>query len=271
MVFQTGTGMPARDPTPAYYRIYQSLRARIGAGTYAVDAQIPTEDRLMQEFGVSRHTIRAAVQHLVTEGLVRRQAGRGTFVQNQEPGSGAGPWGAQSLEDMVDLNFGDRLESHGLRVLPAGGREEHFARQRLGVREPVVCFSWVRSGGQGPNAACDVYLTKARADRLPSDWAAQLPTTRLLHLVEAACDIEAFRVRQVSSAILAPADIAARLDIAPLSPLLFLERTYFDRSGGVVEHSRIYGRADRCQQVVELFRTGRRRSGPKTRARRRGG
>jgi GntR family transcriptional regulator len=253
MVFNAASILPARDPTPAYYRIYQNLRGRIAAGEFAVDAQIPTEDRLMQEFGVSRHTIRAAVQQLVAQGLVRRQAGRGTFVQSQQiDGS---PWAARSLDDMVDHNFGDKLESHAMSLLPAGGSEEHAARLRLGTNEPVVRFSWVRSGESGPNAVCDVYLTKARADSLPADWAMQLSRTRLLHLVEIHCNIEAHRVRQVSSAVAASRAVAKRLGVAPSSPLLSLERTYLDADGGVVEHSRILGRADRCQQVVELFRS----------------
>lgn len=264
MILQIAPGLPARDPTPAYYRIYQCLRERISSGAYRVDGKIPTEDQLMQEFGVSRHTIRASVQHLVTQGLVRRQAGRGTFVQRQEPG--AGPWGAQSLDEMVDGNFGDRLEFADKQLLPPGSSEEHAARLRLGVNEQVVRFSWVRSSKSGPNAACDVYLTKGRADRLPANWADGLRTTRLLHLVEAHCGVEAFRVRQVSSAIAAPPEAAARLGVAASAPLLCLERTYFDRDGGVIEHSRILGRADRCQQIVELFRSSRRRRGSRSRA-----
>jgi len=264
MVLRMAPGLPARDPTPAYYRIYQSLRGRISAGAYVGDEKIPTEDQLMIEFGVSRHTIRAAVQQLVTQGLVRRQAGRGTFVQRQEPG--AGPWGAQSLDDMVDGNFGDRLEALAMQLLPSGGSEEHAARLRLGTSELVVRFSWVRSGESGPNATCDVYLAKSRADRLPTDWAERLRTTRLLHLVEAYSHVEAFRVRQVSSAIAAPPEASGRLGVALSAPLLCLERTYFDRDGGVIEHSRVLGRADRCQQIVELFRTGQRQRGSRKRS-----
>ena len=48
--------LPARDPTPTYYRISQNLRRRILEGHYPADSQLPTEDDLIREFGVSRHT-----------------------------------------------------------------------------------------------------------------------------------------------------------------------------------------------------------------------
>ena len=118
-------------------------------------------------------------------------------------------------------------------------------------------FFWVRADDAGANAACHVDLRKSHADRLPDDWAARLATTRLLHLVEEHCGVEAHRVRQVSSAVTVPDDVAVLLAVPAGAPVLSLERTYFDRDGGVIEHSRILGRADRCQQVVELFRRGR--------------
>jgi len=244
-----------RDPTPAYYRIFQILRGRILSGGYAVGAQLPTENDLVNEFAVSRHTVRAAVQQLVSQGFVRRQAGKGTFVLRF--GGDAQQWAAQSLDDMVNRSVGGDIESLEHHLLPAGSEDEQRMRERLSTSDRVVRFSWVRAGTEGPHAYSIVHVPKTFADCVPNDWPQRLLTTRLLHLVEQYAGVEAYRVRQVSSALCADAATAARLDIAPNAPLLLMERTYYDRAGTTIEYSQIFGRPDRCQQAVELFRVGR--------------
>jgi GntR family transcriptional regulator len=244
--------LPVRASTPTYQRISQTLRRRILDGRYPVDSQIPTEDDLLREFSVSRHTVRAALQQLVAEGLVRRHAGRGSFVQQAE--STRSLWGAQSLEDMVDRNFGEIIEDDASRLLEPGSSEEHAARQHLATNDQVIRYIWTRCGDEGPNAVSEVDLPRALADRVPADWRQQLRTTRLLRLVEQYCHVRAERVRQIASAVGATPAIARKLRIKPGAPLLCLERTYFDHQGEAIEHSLIQARADRCTQVVEMFR-----------------
>ncbi len=250
-----GNTPPTRDPTPAYWRIFQTLRQRIAVGTYAVDSQLPTEDGLMRSFGVSRHTIRAAVQQLEAQGLVRRQAGKGTFVLNSA--TQGGRWAAQSLEDLLDRSFSDRIVNPNMQLIRRGDSEEAAARLWLETRERVARFTWMRSSEQGPCSFATVYLAQSRAKALPKNWSERLATTRLLHLIEACCSLEAFRVRQSSSAVAANDEIAQRLHVALNAPLLSLERTYFDRSSEAIEHSIILARPDRCEQKVELYRVSR--------------
>src|SRR5437899_11079441 len=88
---------------PIYARILDTLRQRIASGTYRVGESLPTEAELVSEFGVSRHTVRAALQHLVAEGIVERTAGRGTFLKRS--GADGAEWNIGGIEDIIDIGF----------------------------------------------------------------------------------------------------------------------------------------------------------------------
>lgn len=66
---------------PAYARLRDTLTARIAAGDWTPDQPIPSEARLAREFDVSVGTVRKAVDGLVSEGLLERRQGSGTFLR----------------------------------------------------------------------------------------------------------------------------------------------------------------------------------------------
>ena len=88
---------------PTYLRILQALRSRIAEGKWRVGDQIPTDEELMQRFGVSRFTVRAALDVLVADGVIKRFRKRGTFVVARP--QGAGTWMLTSLDDLVLSGF----------------------------------------------------------------------------------------------------------------------------------------------------------------------
>ena len=92
-----------RSPLAAYRQIARDLRNRIAGGEFVAHERLPTEDELMARFGVSRHTVRSALQMLVNEGLLERYAGRGTFVVERP--SRDHSWRIRSLDDIVNENF----------------------------------------------------------------------------------------------------------------------------------------------------------------------
>jgi len=67
-------------PTPLYYRLYKLLKTCILDGTFTQGMQLPTEQQLSKEFGVSRITSKRALDELAIESLVERRRGRGTHV-----------------------------------------------------------------------------------------------------------------------------------------------------------------------------------------------
>ncbi len=65
---------------PKYERISNEIRRRIKEGVYSLDAPIPDEISLAEEFGCSRMTVKRALDVLVSEGLLYRKRGHGTFI-----------------------------------------------------------------------------------------------------------------------------------------------------------------------------------------------
>lgn len=68
------------DETPLYEQLASILRAAIESGELAPREPVPSENYLMGQHGLSRATVRHALQILRSEGLVQTFAGRGTFV-----------------------------------------------------------------------------------------------------------------------------------------------------------------------------------------------
>ncbi|MGM3387273.1 GntR family transcriptional regulator [Stutzerimonas stutzeri] len=66
---------------PLYQRLREEMLAKIAAGEWLPGAPIPTEAELTRLYGVAIGTVRKAVDTLVSEGLLLRSQGRGTFVR----------------------------------------------------------------------------------------------------------------------------------------------------------------------------------------------
>ena len=65
---------------PKYGQIINKLVGEIRDGTYQTGDMLPTEPRLMEAFGVSRHTVRQALQGLKQMGLIQAQQGKGSVI-----------------------------------------------------------------------------------------------------------------------------------------------------------------------------------------------
>jgi GntR family transcriptional regulator len=117
-----------------YHAIAGELRARIERGQYAPGAQLPAEDALAREFGVSRQTVNKALLQLRAEGLVRVERGVGTIVrelpvleshriarqqaQRREAGDARGAFQAE----LAELGYETRSEVEISRELRAAER-----------------------------------------------------------------------------------------------------------------------------------------------------
>lgn len=75
----------AKDIIPLYSRVSTIIQNKIISGQYSPGDKLPTEDELVEYFGVSKITIRGALSLLDNEGLIHRIRGKGTFVADEIP------------------------------------------------------------------------------------------------------------------------------------------------------------------------------------------
>jgi GntR family transcriptional regulator len=132
-----------QSPTPYYEQLVAVLEERIASGELAVGQRLPSENELCTEFGLSRATVRQALQVLESRGGAQRVPGRGVFVsESSEPENG---WIIQGREGFLEnaIRNGNRAVTtrvlrHGRVELPA------FAARLLDVPDGASGYELVR-------------------------------------------------------------------------------------------------------------------------------
>jgi GntR family transcriptional regulator len=240
-----------RGAAPAYRQIAQLLRSRIIGGKYT--DRLPTDDELMQEFEVGRHTVRAAVAKLVDEGLVERFPGRGTFILPAD--RRASPWGIRSLEDILDQRFTERPKIVGAKFLAATHDLAASEALQIDATDEMLCILALRTLHNLPYSCSQIFLPgeigRVLIDRLPHHVA----STPMIHAIEQECHFVVARAVQTASATLAPKEVATLLDVEPKAGVLLLARTYFTAEDRPLEHARMFGHPDRYRHTIEFTRS----------------
>ena len=70
---------------PKYRQLLQLLRTQILSGELSAGERLPTEEELSRTYGLSRGTVRKAIEQLCAEGLVRTEQGSGSYVSSAHP------------------------------------------------------------------------------------------------------------------------------------------------------------------------------------------
>src|ERR1700722_11288332 len=158
-------------PVPLYHRVFVALRGRIVGGEYPVGSQMPTENAFIAEFGVGRHTVRAALQQVEQEDLIERFAGRGTFVSAQS--AARSRWTMDSIETLIDSSFAAKYTIVSAEYVPARGAQR--LQTLFGVTAAARLFfvRALRSTEQGPYALSRIHLPGEIGKKLPRE---ALPT-----------------------------------------------------------------------------------------------
>jgi len=131
-----------------YIQIADTLRGQITSGALSENDKLPNEDELCIQFKASRGTLREAIRLLVEEGLLRREQGRGTFVNSLKR---SGMFTLTSFdEEMLRLNRMPSTRLLTAELIPAP--EEVAEKLAIPTGEPVIHIDQLRLADEHPVA-----------------------------------------------------------------------------------------------------------------------
>ena len=232
------------SPVPLYYQLAQQLEAAIEHGKLAPGNLLGNEIDLSVRLGLSRPTVRQAIQSLVDKGLLVRRRGVGTQVVHSQVKR---PLELSSLyDDLESAGQGPSTQVVRNERVPASAD----AAAALGIAEgsEVTVLERLRSTHGEPMAFLRNYLP---ADLLELDTA-RMESTGLYRMMRTA-GVTLHSARQTIGARSATAEEAARLDEQEGAALLTMQRTAYDGTGRPVEYGTHIYRASRYTFDFQLL------------------
>lgn len=237
----------------AYQRLAGSLRKAIAGGDYADGKRLPTEIELSATHGLSRQTVRRALQELVSEGLVYRVRGRGTFATGVSPGNRyLRSFG--SVEDLLAYSVDTTMET--VEPLTRRADIELAGRLRLDSDEVMVGIG-KRSHAGVPFCVTRLAFSVEVGGSLLADGVldrpGQVSSTTAISAVDRIATAVA-GAHQSITVVTIDAPLAAQIDVDPGSRVLRIDRLYYDTRSQPVELAISYFNSDRYTYRVELSR-----------------
>jgi DNA-binding GntR family transcriptional regulator len=224
-------GAASRDS--AYLRLARELRDAILRHEFPDGVRLPTEAELADRHAVSRQTVRRAFHDLVSEGMVYRVPGRGTFVARQED-QYLRQFG--SVDDLMGLSLDTTMEL----VTPLRTQVDLAAAGRLRLQSDRVCrLAFRRLHEELPFCLTTVYLPPAVGKLIESAPEIIEPGARsrvtIIGLLDDKLADPIAEAEQSITVDTATTEVAEHLGCKPEHHLLRIDRLYLSSAGVAVE------------------------------------
>ncbi|MBM3790959.1 MAG: GntR family transcriptional regulator [Acidobacteria bacterium] len=233
---------------PLYYQLASLLREGITAGRHAPGDQIPTEADLVEEYGLSRITVRQALSSLEEEGLIRREPGRGTFVTDRQPFAGRLQLDG-TIEDLISMGSATSVKLLDMGEVAATPDDAAVLQVEAGTA--LTRISRIRYYHQEPYSFIVNHLPATTGRKISRGY---MRHGSMLKFLEEKLGIPLRDAEQSVRATLADARLARWLKTRIGSPLLFVDRVVRTDEGRPVMRTLVYYRSDIYSFTVHLTR-----------------
>ncbi|MGD9980118.1 MAG: GntR family transcriptional regulator [Hyphomonadaceae bacterium] len=218
-------------PIPLYHQLERQLRERITRGEFKPGEALPTEERICVQYGVSRITVRRALDALIAEGLITKRRGVGSFVTPPSAGGVRSVRLSGSLDEFLASAGALATEALSMEEVDAPEEAERGLRLEPGLRcTRLELLSYLDGAPLGHH---NLYLPLSVGRLVKAAEVGQkLPVIRM---VEDKLGVRVVRAEQFLEADVAGPDAAKHLGLQEATPVLKVTRIYYDTSGAPVE------------------------------------
>ena len=234
------------DTTPLYAQICEALRLRIKSTELKAGETFPSERELAEFYGVSRMTVRQALQRLRQESLIYHERGVGTFVSSRKIDVHTRNLGGFS-DEMLSLGLTPSSRILQLKSELAAEQVTHDLDLEAG--EKVFHLERLRLADDEPMAFETTYLPEKLCPELDK-W--DLTRISLYQILVDNYNLQMNHAAESLEAAAATKFVAKQLDIKTGSPVLVVHRVVFSDSNQPIESAFTTYRADRYRATFYL-------------------
>ena len=230
---------------PLYKQVYDLLTTRLVEGYWKPSESLPSEMALAAELGVSQGTVRKALNQMVSEKLLQRQQGKGTYV-------------AEHTQESSLFRFFRIREPNGENLIPetqvlsssrrAPTKEE---KSNLGLTGKAQIVELIRLRSLHGDPAILEKVIQPLSIFPDIDKQPEIPNS-LYTLYQEKYGISIVSVHDEIHAVQIPSDYAGHLDLKPGAPVLLIERASINIDGRTVEWSQAYCTTEKFVYSVHL-------------------
>lgn len=237
------------SPVPLWFQLGRALADRIASGELPAGAKLENEISLADQLGVSRPTMRKAIEYLVERRLVVRRRGVGTEVS---PEHVRRPVRLTSLYDeLAAAGQGPTTRVLSLRRAAVGDVEADVSELGLAPEDQVWVIERLRGTKDGPLAVLRNFVPAVVGAARPVLTEDLLGTHGLYELLRTH-GVEFASATETIGARPAGAAIARQLEMNAADAVLTVRRVAHDQAGRAVEIGEHAYRADRYSFTVTL-------------------
>ncbi|MEC0282174.1 GntR family transcriptional regulator [Terribacillus saccharophilus] len=235
------------SPIPLYFQLEQAIRERIESGSLPSGEMLPPERHYTESLGISRMTVRHAMQALIEDGLLERRKNKGLFVKVR-------PY-HQSLSKLT--SFSEDMQARGLsssssilewKEIKLSSMTADKLHKEIGAA--AIRIKRLRSADQEPIAVETITS--------PLEMAKDLTENKLKEsfyaYLESEMGLTLHRAEQEIEADLADEELAGLLNVTPGDAVLRIHRLSYLQDGRPFEYVTSTYRADKYTFTSSFYR-----------------